>query len=102
MNPTEANEKMISAAEEVLRNARVKQRTARPAKMEFSKKIILLALFYFGASCIVSLVSWFITGDWPREIFEEFSWPFAVIVTGYLCKSAYENKYKIQGGDRQK
>ena len=71
---------------------------AKPKKeMEFSKKLILGTLVFIGLICIFSILSWFFVDDWPREIVEFFVWPFIVGVTGYMGKSAYENKAKING-----
>ena len=67
-------------------------------KMEFSKKLIIWASIFYGAMCIVALVSWFIIGDWPQEIIVHFSWPYGATATSYMFKSAYENKPKIQSG----
>jgi len=69
------------------------------SKMEFSKKLIIGASFFYGLMCIVALISWFIVGDWPREIIEYFSWPFGAAIVSYMGKSAYENKAKIQKGE---
>lgn len=67
-----------------------------PPKMEFSKKLILWASFFYGLMCIVAILSWFLIGEWPREVIEHFSWPFGAIIATYMCKSAYENKPKIE------
>ena len=68
------------------------------AKMEFSKKLIIGASIFYGIMCVIALMSWFLFGEWPQEIIEHFSWPYAAVITGYMCKSAYENKPKIQRG----
>ena len=67
-------------------------------QIEFSKKLIIGTIIFIGVICIVSILSWLIVGDWSREIAEFFIWPFIVAVTGYMGKSAYENKAKIQDG----
>jgi len=67
--------------------------------MEFSKKLIVGASFFYGLLAAISLLSWFFTGDWPQEIIKYFAWPPAAIVLGYCGKSAYENKEKIKKGD---
>ena len=67
-------------------------------KMEFSKKLIIGASFFYSFMCTVALLSWFLLGEWPREIVEHFSWPFGAAVVSYMCKTAYENKPKIQKG----
>ncbi|MCL2215376.1 MAG: hypothetical protein FWB91_00015 [Defluviitaleaceae bacterium] len=69
-------------------------------KMEFSKKVLLGALFFVGLFIIVSTVAWFLTGDWPREIATFFIAPF-IGIASYNFKSGYENRPKIQGGDGQ-
>ena len=77
-------------------------RKSKAKKMEFSKKLILGALFFIGALCVLSLLSWFFTGDWPQEIVEYFAMPFVsgmICIAGYFCKSAYENKAKIEKGE---
>jgi len=66
--------------------------------MEFSKKLILGTLIFIGMAFIASIVSWHVVDDWPREIAEFFVWPFILGVVGYMCKSAYENKAKIERG----
>ena len=66
-------------------------------EMEFSKKLILGTLIFIGLICIFSILSWFLVDDWPREVVEFFVWPLIVGVTGYMGKSAYENKAKIIG-----
>ena len=74
----------------------------KPKKIEFSKKLIIGASIFYGLMCIVALVSWFLIGDWPREIIVHFSWPYGATAVSYMCKSAYENKPKIlnrRGGE---
>jgi len=66
-------------------------------KVEFSKKLILGASIFVGLFCIVSVASWFIIGDWPREIAEFFIWPF-IGIASYNAKTAFENRAKIQKG----
>jgi len=68
-------------------------------KMEFSKKLIIGALFFIGLFCIASTVAWFLLGEWPQEIAEFFIWPILGII-GYMIKSAVENYAKIKGGDK--
>ncbi|MCL2361190.1 MAG: hypothetical protein FWC73_05185 [Defluviitaleaceae bacterium] len=70
--------------------------------MEFSKKLIMGVLLFIGLAFVLSMVSWHLTGDWPKEIVEFFVWPFIgsiVGVVGYFFKSAYENKAKIQNNN---
>jgi len=69
------------------------------ASIEFSKRLLIGVLFFVGVFCIISTIAWFTTGDWPREIAEFFIWPIIAVVS-YMLKSAYENKAKIQGGDK--
>ena len=71
--------------------------TKKP-KMEFSKKLIIGALFFIGLLCVISLLSWFLFDKWPREIVEHFSWPFVAAIVSYMGKSAYENRPKIETG----
>jgi len=82
------------------RSGRTYNPSARKPRMEFSKKLILGASFFYGLMCIVALMSWFLLGEWPREIIEHFSLPFAGLGISYMAKTAYENKPKIQGGDK--
>ena len=79
---------------------RAAKRKYKPTKMEFSKKLMILSVFFYGFLCIVSLVSWFISGEWPQEIVTNFTWPFTTALASYMGKSAYENKTKIQGGEQ--
>jgi len=65
-------------------------------KMEFSKKLMVGAFIFIGIAFIASWVSWVLIGDWPRDIAQFFVWPFIMGIVGYFCKSAYENKAKIQ------
>jgi len=95
MNPIEVKKAIFEALETL--NS---QPTYHPQRMEFSKKLILGASFFYGLMCVVALISWFVLGEWPREIIEHFSWPFAGLGVSYMAKTAYENKAKIQGGDK--
>lgn len=98
------SEEMRRAIEKTVDNAvydAVKEYVARmPAphktrKTEFSKKLILGALFFVGVFIIVSTVAWFMTGDWPREIAVFFISPF-IGIASYMLKSACENREKIK------
>jgi len=91
MSPQEI--KRITEALEALE----KQPKQHPPRMEFSKKLLIGVLFFAGFFCIISTIAWLIKGDWPKEIVEFFIWPFLGTI-GYMLKSAYENKAKIQGG----
>ena len=85
-------------AESITARREMTKKNPRP-KMEFSKKLILGVLIFAGVFCMISVTAWFLKGDWPREIAEFFIWPFLGTI-GYMLKSAYENKAKIQGGDK--
>jgi len=78
------------------------QKPPKPHKMEFSKKLVLAFFIFCGILSVVFVVMWYLTGEWPQEIFEAVLYPLAVAIFGYLCKSAYENKPKIEkwGGDK--
>jgi len=65
-------------------------------QIEFSKKLIIGASIFYALICTIALLSWFLIGDWPREIIEYFSWPFCATLVSYMFKSAYENKGKIK------
>ena len=67
-----------------------------PPRMEFSKKFLIAAFIFIGIFCAISTVSWFLIGDWPKEIAEFFVWPLIVSVVGYFGKTAIENKAKIE------
>jgi len=77
-------------------NALDERRVRHPPRMEFSKKLILGALIFIGLAYIASVLSWFLIGDWPREIAEFFVWPFIAGIVSYMGKAAYENRAKIQ------
>ena len=77
-------------------------KTNEKKAMEFSKKLILGTLMFISLVCIASMLSWFLIGEWPREVAEFFIWPFIVAITGYMGKSAYENKAKILGREDRK
>ena len=91
MNPFEIKKAMLEALETT------SQQPTPP--VEFSKKLLIGVLSFVGVFCIVSTAAWFLTGDWPREIAEFFIWPIIAVVS-YMLKTAYENKAKIQGGDK--
>jgi hypothetical protein len=76
-------------------------RPSQAPRMEFSKKLILGASIFVGLFCIVSVLIWIFTGDWPREIAEFFIWPF-IGIASYMIKSGYENKAKIENGKGEK
>jgi len=67
--------------------------------MEFSKKLTIGVAVFIGLFVAVSVTMWYFTGDWPKEIAEFFIWPILAYAS-YMAKSAYENKYKIQGGQK--
>lgn len=94
------NKMSMEIAEEVMRKLstmNMQPQNERKPKMEFSKKLIIGAFIFYGLIGIVSLVAWFLTGDWPREIAEFFILPIIGLV-GYMIKSAIENRAKIQKG----
>ena len=71
----------------------------RKPKMDFCKKLTIIALLFFAVSGAASFASWVVLGDWPRDIILHFSVPFAAVVSCYLCKDGYESKAKIEKGD---
>ena len=92
-------EKEGDNVDETIKRAGTKRRTITNPKLEFSKKLTIGASVFWSFLCVVSLASWFITGDWPKDIVLHFSLPFAGLFACYMGKSAYENKSKIHGGD---
>jgi len=94
MDSNEIKKAMIEAL-----GALDRKSSRHPPRTEFSKKLLVGVLVFVGLFCIVSTVAWFLMDDWPREIAEFFIWPIIAVVS-YMLKSAYENRAKIQGGDK--
>jgi len=68
--------------------------------MEFSKKLILWASVFYALMGIVCLALWVFIGDWPREIAIFFISPILGIAS-YMVKSGYENRAKIEKGQKE-
>jgi len=100
MSMEERRRQILSLRDEVLRSMRGELESVAKPKMEFSKKQITGACAFYFVICIIALASWFIIGDWPEEIILRLVWPFGATIIGYMGKSAYENKYKIQKGGK--
>ena len=68
--------------------------------MEFSKKLLVFASAMYLATWTVIVVTIFIADEAPWELIETLSWVYGAAVACYCCKTAYENKAKIEGGKR--
>ena len=73
----------------------------KPRKMEFSKKLIIFATVIFAASWLIAVFSWFSMGEIPSYLLQYAHLLYGGCCVSYYCKSAYENKPKIErrGGD---
>ena len=69
-------------------------------KMEFSKKLIISASFFYGLMCVFGIVVWFTDGYFPQFI-PDMAFPYGLILSAYCCKSGYENRAKIERGNKQ-
>ena len=70
-------------------------------KVEFSKKLMYFASLIYAAILAVTVYSWFDFQSVPRELLQYASWLYGATIVSYNCKSAYENKAKIEkwGGE---
>jgi len=65
-------------------------------RMEFSKKLIVFTSFIYGLSWIMAAYSLFILGEIPWELIRDINLLYGASCVSYYCKSAYENKPKIE------
>ena len=68
-------------------------------KPEFSKKLIIFVSAIFATTWGVALYSWFVGREIPWQLVEIVNWLFGAVAVSYCCKSAYENKFKIENGE---
>jgi len=67
-------------------------------RTEFSKKLMIYASIMYGATWVVTVISWFALGEVPRELISYTTWLYGAAIATYSGKSAYENKPKIVRG----
>ena len=77
--------------EEILKKTQAKK------KLEFSKLVIIFVGIFCMATWAVAVISWFMWQQFPHEIVQYTGW-FAGTAIAYMCKTAYENKPKIEKG----
>ena len=87
---------MCSGDNEYTANKNAGMHSSTKPKLEFSKKLIIGASFFYSLICAIALLLWLTQGECPKDFLEFFSWPLVAIITSYMGKSAYENKPKIQ------
>jgi len=73
----------------------MKEPTERP-RLEFSKKIMILATVIFAASWLIAVFSWFFMGEIPAYLLRYSHLLYGAGCASYYCKTAYENKPKIE------
>jgi len=61
-------------------------------KLELSTKLILGAFCYFAVLTAACITLWTIIGDWPREIVEALSRPFAMVLSIGIGGCYYKEK----------
>ena len=66
-------------------------------KMEFSKKLILSASFFYGLMCIFGIVIWITDGYFPQFI-ADMALPYSIILGTYCCTSTYEKRNRKEKG----
>ena len=67
-------------------------------KMEFSKKLMIFASLIFAATWGLAVYAWIVGGEIPLKLIEIVNWLYGAVFVSYCCKSAYENKCKIERG----
>ena len=72
----------------------MKEPTKRP-RMEFSKKLIILATVIFAATWVIAVFSWFYFREAPAYLLRYSHLLYGASCCSYYCKTAYENKQKI-------
>lgn len=77
---------------------REKQKTCKPSRMEFSKKLMIFASVMFSLTWAVAVYSWFMYSEIPLDLLQYASWLYGATFVSYCGKTAYENKEKIKGG----
>ena len=70
----------------------------KPRKMELSKKLIIFATVIFSLSWAIAVFSWFYFGEIPAYLLRYSHLIYGACCASYYCKSAYENKPKIERG----
>ena len=75
-------------------------RDSQKTKLEFSKKLAIWASVFIGLFCVISVLLWILTGDWPREIAELFVRPLIAGIVGCMAIECVEKccKYKYGSG----
>ena len=73
----------------------MKEPKERP-RMEFSKKLMILSTAIFAATWIIAVFSWFYFGEVPGYLLRYSHLLYGACCCSYYCKTAYENKPKIE------
>ncbi len=64
--------------------------------LEFSKILALVVTVMFVLTWAMAWVSWFVKNEVPEVLLTYVSVQFGVVISGYLTKSAIENREKIK------
>lgn len=66
-------------------------------KIEFSKRLMIFATVIFALSWVIAVFSWFYAGEIPVYLLRYSHLIYGACCASYYCKTAYENKPKIEG-----
>ena len=70
-------------------------------KLEFSKRLMIVASVLCSGTWIASALAWFIWREFPYDLVQYTVWFYGATFALYMAKACYENKLKIKSNGGQ-